>query len=244
MIQEQILKTLSLLVTTFLFFSFNSSTLNLEKKITINVSEPSALSFSMDKKSLFTVSDSDGSIHQLDLNGNVIKIIKTRASDLEGIVFHPDLNGYCVTEERIRKISCFDLNGKLLKSKAISFTGSSNAGFEGITYNSLNKHFYVVNEKKPTAILELDSDLNLIKTINFNFLSDLSDIAYDEEENKFYILSHESQKIILTDHLFNIENTFSIPNVIQAEGLVVDKINRKIYVVSDKDSSFNTFTLN
>jgi len=238
------LKTLGLLTATFLLLSFNSSTLNLEKKIAINVSEPSALSFSIDKKTLFTVSDSDGSIHQLDLNGKTIKVIKTKASDLEGIVFHPDLNGYCITEERIRKISCFDLNGILIKSKSIAFPGSSNAGFEGITYNSLNKHFYVVNEKKPTAILELDTDLNVIKTINFSHLLDLSDITYDEEENKFYILSHESQKIISTDHLFNVENTFSIPSVIQAEGLVVDKINRKIYVVSDKDSTFNTFTLN
>ncbi len=238
------MKTLVLIATTFLLLSFNSSTLNLEKKIAINVSEPSALSFSIDKKTLFTVSDSDGSIHQLDLNGKTIKVIKTKASDLEGIVFHSDLNGYCITEERIRKISCFDLNGTLLKSKSISFPGSSNAGFEGITYNSLNKHFYVVNEKKPAAILELDTDLNVIKTITFNHLLDLSDITYDEEENKFYILSHESQKIMATDHLFNVENTFSIPNVIQAEGLVVDKTNRKIYVVSDKDSTFSTFTLN
>jgi len=238
------LKKSIILLPTILMFSFSDINIKLEKNVKINVKEPSALSYNLNKTGFLTVGDSDSTIHELDFNGKTITTIKTKASDLEGIIAHPDLNGYCFVEERIKKISCFDQNGTLIKSKAIPFTTAFNQGFEGITYNSRNKHFYVVNEKKPTAIIELDSDLNLIKSTTINYAIDLSDIYYDEKDDQFYILSHESKKIIVTDANFTQIKSYGIPTIVQAEGLVVDKENNKIYVVSDDDSILTTFSIN
>lgn len=205
------------------------------------VREPSALSFSNDKKTLYTVSDNNGVVYQLDLTGKVLKEIKTPSSDLEGIVVHQDLGGFCVVEERVRNVVCYDMNGKEKNRKSINFQGESNSGFEGITYNPKNKNFYIVNEKKPMMILTLDHDLNIINKIEFNQSKDLSDIYYDEELNKFWLLSHESKEIYLTDLDFNIEKTYGIPNIIQAEGISVDSKNKKIFIISDKDSNFSVY---
>jgi len=234
-----------LLFCCYLFILGFSPSFDLEtiSQSVIKIAEPSALSYSLDRQSLLTVSDQDGAIYQIDFSGKIQKKIQTGLRDLEGIAAHPDLSGYCLVEERIRKVSCFDHENRLTKSKIIRFLKANNAGFEGITYNTLNKHLYVVNEKSPTIILELDLNLNLLKTVEFNHLLDLSDIYYEESENKFYLLSHESKKIISTDHLFNVESHFSLSNVIQAEGLVVDPLNKMIYVVSDKDSKFISFKM-
>lgn len=224
--------TVSAFSTTILKTSFSTYS---------SVKEPSALSFSLNKNSLYTVSDNNGSIYELSLDGKVLNEIKTSSRDLEGIVVHQDLNGFCVVEERVRNVVCLDDKGKELKRKAINFQGESNSGFEGITYNPTNKHFYIVNEKKPVSILVLDQHLNLVDTYSFSHALDLSDIYYDEATDKFWLLSHESKAIYLTNTSFEIEQQFSIPNIIQAEGISVDTKNKKIYVISDKDSSFTIF---
>lgn len=206
-----------------------------------NVREPSALSFSVDKKTLFTVSDNNGSIYELNLQGKILREIKTGLSDLEGIITHPDLGGFCLVEERIRTASCLDNTGKELKRKTIPFQGESNSGFEGISYNPLKKQFFIVNEKKPKSIITLDTDFNIVNTVNFDKALDLSDIFYDDLTDQFWLLSHESKEIYLTDSNFEIEKVFSIPSIVQAEGIVVDSKNKKIYIISDKDSSFTIF---
>lgn len=237
---------MNLTITLLTFFiagtaAYNTTILKTHFATYTNVKEPSALSFNTSKDSLYTVSDNNGSIYELSLDGKVLNEIKTSSRDLEGIVAHQDLNGFCVVEERVRNVVCMDNKGKELKRKAINFQGESNSGFEGITYNPSNKHFYIVNEKKPTSIIVLDFDLNPVDQFSFPHALDLSDIFYDEANNKFWLLSHESKAIYLTNTSFEVEQQFSIPNIIQAEGISVDTKNKKIYIISDKDSSFTIF---
>jgi len=215
--------------------------LKLIKSVTVKIPEPSALSFSMDQESLLTVSDQNGMAYSLSLEGAVLTQHQTSGSDLEGIVTHDDLKGFCTVSERIREIQCYDQKWKLLKSKKIPFPGSSNAGFEGLSYNPLNRHFYIVNEKSPTSIIEINDELEIVKTHQFNHSKDLSDIYFDSIEQKFWIVSHESNMIFQTDLSFNIQNKYSIPEVVQAEGIAADSINKKIYIISDKDSKFFIF---
>ncbi len=236
------LKLSFIIIGTLLFLGFKTPTvLKVASKTTLNVSEPSALSFSLDKKNFYTVSDSDGTIYKLDLNGKTVQTIRTNNDDLEGIVVHSDLGSFCIVQERMRSIVCYNELGKVSKSKSINFPGSSNAGFEGITYNARTKRFYIVNEKSPAAILELDSDFNLLKTIQVSNALDLSDITYDEKLDQFFVLSHESKKILIMDHAFRIVGELKIPEAIQAEGIAIDSENKKIYIVSDKDSAFITY---
>lgn len=231
----------SLFTSGALFAALAGGTLKTTLSTYTSVTEPSALAYSLDKKSLMAVSDNNGSIYQLNFDGKVLNEIKTASHDLEGITAHPDLKGFCVVEERVRNIVCMDQNGKETKRKAINFQGESNSGLEGITYNPKNKHFYVVNEKKPVAILALDPEFNIVAKFDFPLALDLSDIFYDETTNQFWLLSHESKEIYVTNAHFQIEQKYSIPKIVQAEGITVDSANKKIYIISDKDSSFTVF---
>ncbi len=215
--------------------------LKLIKSLTINIPEPSGLSFSMDQQSLWSVSDQNGMAYSLSFDGKILSQIKTGGKDLEGIVSHDDLNGACLVEERAREIVCYDQSWKVLKRKKIAFKGASNSGFEGITYNPSNRHFYIVNEKSPAVIIELNNDLEMLQTYKFDKALDLSDIFFDNHQQKFWIISHESQAVFETDLNFQIINQFMIPEVVQGEGISVDSINRRIFIVSDKDSKFFTF---
>ncbi len=224
-----------------LFLSLSSpaieiSPLKLIKSFTTKIPEPSSLSFSSDQQYLWSVSDQNGLAYSLNLDGQITSQFQTGGSDLEGIVAHDDLNGSCVVSERIRELRCFDKNWKSIKSKKIPFTGVSNSGFEGVAYNPLNRHFYIVNEKTPTAIVELNNEFDILRTMTFTEARDLSDIFFDNIEQRFWIVSHESKMIFQADLNFNILTRYSIPEVLQAEGIVVDSMKRKIYVISDKDS--------
>jgi uncharacterized protein YjiK len=53
-----------------------------------------------------------------------------------------------------------------------------------------------------------------------------------------WVISHESKKLYQLTSNFEIEMEFDLSDVVQAEGVVVDSLNKKIYVVSDKDSAF------
>lgn len=231
-----------ILMTTNLY---SQSSLSLQKKIILPIKEPSALSFSSDLKTLWTVSDNNGSIYSLSLDGKVLGEYKTSASDLEGITAHTDLGSLgslCVVLERLREVQCFDHNWKVSHKYKIPFSGQSNSGFEGITFNPDNQHFYIVNEKSPTSILELSKEFEIIKTHSISFAKDLSDIFYDSREQKLWVLSHESQKLFKLSLDFKIESQFDLPGVVQAEGVVVDSLNKKIMIVSDKDSAFTIYT--
>jgi uncharacterized protein YjiK len=223
------------------FTAYSKPSISLHKKIILPIKEPSALSFSNDYKSLWTVSDNNGSIYSLSLEGLVLGEIKTTASDLEGVVAHKDLSALgslCVVLERDREVQCFDQKGKISRKQKIPFAGVKNAGFEGITFNSDNQRFYIVNEKSPSAILELSIDFEILNTHTVNFAKDLSDIFYDSHEKKMWVISHESKKLYQLTSNFEIEMEFDLSDVVQAEGVVVDSLNKKIYVVSDKDSAF------
>ena len=232
---------LLILSSKFSFAASEEISPTLLLKTKINVKEPSALTYGLDKKSLWTVSDSNGSLYSLDFNGKILKEIKTNSSDLEGIVTHADLNGFCVVEERVRNVICLDANGKAMSKNAVAIAGASNSGLEGITFNTDNQKFYIVNEKDPAVILELDREFNILAKKTLTFAKDLSDVFYDEHEKKLWVLSHESQKAFRVDQNFQVELTINLSGIVQAEGFAIDSANKRFFVVSDKDSLFYSF---
>ena len=209
-------------------------------KSRLNIKEPSALSLSADKQFLWSLSDNNGSLYSLDFNGKILNEVRTDLTDLEGVTAHEDLGGMCVTQERLRQIVCLDELGKTISKNAVNISGASNSGLEGITFNPDNQKFYLINEKDPTIILELDRDFNILTKKSISFAKDLSDIFYDEQEKKIWVLSHESQKAFRLDQNFQFDLIINLRGILQAEGLVIDSLNRKAYVVSDKDNLFYT----
>ncbi len=240
---KKIINIFSLFLLSSHLFAVDSIELKSTGTATLTIPEPSGLSFTKDKTALWTLSDSNGIFYKISFDGKIISTHQTRRSDLEGIVDHSDLEAPCLIEERVRAILCLDKNFQEKKRKVIELGGGDNSGFEGISYSKNSQHFYIVNEKEPTLIVELDTNFNQIASYPFTHLKDLSDIFHDDLNDHFYILSHESKKIIKTDNKFTPLSELLIPEVKQAEGLVIDIKNKLVFIVSDKDSKFYKFNL-
>ena len=65
-------------------------TLELIDSYSLDVPEPSGLSFGPDKKTLLTVSDHTNHIYELDLQGKVLRIFEYTGKDLEGVTYNPN----------------------------------------------------------------------------------------------------------------------------------------------------------
>lgn len=207
----------------------------------LNITEPSDLALSYDKKSLWTVSDNTGNIYQLDLNGSRIKELQINGNDPEGITVIND-QVLLVVFEKKNEVAFYDTSGRKLKSEGLDLEEGFVVGLEGITYNKNTGRYYVVNEKEPMAVLELDDNFNQIDSKVLTFSSDLSGIFYEENEDVYWIISHESKLVGKFDKYFNLLKSYPVP-LQQGEGVAIDQVNKLIYLVSDEDNGFYVYRI-
>ena len=237
------MKKYIVLVSVLIIVSFvacNNSNKSQDKKspvelITSNKSEviePSDLCFSYDKNALWTVSDETNSAYLISFEGKILKTIKLEGKDPEGITVIDDTT-FAVVFERQRIFAKYSTSGKeLLRKTFEEFTGELNAGFEGLTYNPTNGHFFIVNEKDPRLFIELDGDLNIIKKKELTFASDYSGVFYDSINDCLWLISDESKLIAKCDFDGNVLDSFNV-SVPQMEGIAVDFNTKRIYAISD-----------
>jgi uncharacterized protein YjiK len=205
----------------------------------LKIPEPSGLTHSFDRKYLWTVSDRNSSIYLITFKGEVLKKIKVDAKQLEGITAI-DENTIAVLSEESNEIIVIDTSGNELMRKKIDIATEKNSGLEGISFNKSKNHFYVVNEKHPTTLIEFDSNLEEIKRIELDILKDLSGLSYDEERDCLWILSDEDKSIIKFSFDEGAVENYKI-DVIKAEGITVD--GNKIYIVSDETEKLYVFKI-
>ena len=113
---------------------------------------------------------------------------------------------------------------------------------EGITYDQNKKKFYLLNEKKPQLLITLDKNLFELKRDTINFSKDVSGIFFDDNDNTLWILSDESQRIYKTDLSGNPIEVFKI-KITQPEGITINKMRTKLFIVSDKTENLYVFDL-
>ena len=208
----------------------------------ILVIEPSGLTLTSDQNGFWTVSDEDSSLYKLDSYGMIIKRIKINGFDLEGITVIDEAT-LAIVLERTREVVILDTAGTEIKRVKINIEGELNSGLEGITYNESTKHFYIINEKDPPLIIELDGDLNEVRRDTIKFAADVSGIFYDENDNMLWILSDENQLVVKTDMELNIITKFKI-SVIQPEGITVNSKGDRMYIISDVEEKLSVYKIN
>ncbi len=214
----------------------------------IDIKEPSGLAVHHDGKSLWTVSDKDGSIFRLGLNGKILAHIKTSSKDLEGITALGDSN-LAVISERKREVHVYSLDGILRKKIELPLKGKKNKGIEGITCNPDNGHFFILNEDKPKKLYELDSDFTIVYEKKLKFSKDLSGICYDSVRNELWIISDESKLIARCTLKGDLVREYGA-GVKSIEGVAVSTVKKsdgqfqsKLYVVSDSESKLYVFQI-
>lgn len=245
------MRKISLLITALFLITFISckekeqppqKTLTYVGAYAISVPEPSGLVMTQDNRGFWTVSDETSTIYRLDNEGNVVQTVKVDGYDFEAITLIDDTT-LVILQERTREMVFLDTSGTELKRVKLDLEGELNSGPEGITFNPGNRHFYILNEKKPALFVELDEQLNIIKKDTLKFAKDVSGLYFDEANQVLWILSDESQLIIKTDLNGKPLEKINI-TIPQPEGITLSKDGKKLYIVSDNKEALYVFKVN
>lgn len=206
---------------------------------TISVPEPSGLDLTYDKKGFWTVSDETSTIYKLDGDGNVVSMIKVNGFDLEGVTTVSDTT-IAIVLERTREVLLLDTSGTEIFRKDLGLKGEANSGLEGITYIPDNGHFYVLNEKKPKLLIELDPKFEILNIDTLKFSKDVSGIFYDKKNKCLWMLSDENQLVVKTDMHGNVKERMDI-SIVQPEGITIAPDGKRLYIVSDNRNALYVY---
>jgi len=209
----------------------------------IDVEEPSGLDLSLDNNSLWTVSDKRSKIYQLDLTGNILQEINIPATDLEGITIDNSDNSVWVVLEGQGEILNVDILGNEIQRITIPAVRDGSGGLEGITLNSMNNHLFLLKEKDPGVLIELDTEFEILHFKHISTALDYSGMDYDEIENELWIVSDQDKKVYRYDLGGNVIDSYPI-NVEKAEGIAFDSSKKLVYIVSDSADSLFVYKYN
>ncbi len=208
------------------------------------VPEPSGLSLNYNTSYLWVVSDQTGKVYKVSLDGRTLQTLAYTGEDLEAVTQNPVDKTLWVAEERSREIVQLDTLGNELARFHIPVEQiDANNGLEGIAFNTSNDHLYVLNEKAPHLLVELNTNQAILNQYALTFADDCSGLVYDPTENIFWIISDESQTITKCDVTGNPIESFNL-TVPKLEGIALDLTRKVAYLVSDSKEELYIFSLN
>jgi uncharacterized protein YjiK len=217
--------------------------LGLISEYNLNVSEPSGLCLFGDTKEFLTVSDQTNQIYVVSDKGAVLRNFDFTGQDLEGVTYDPTLNEIFVIEETSRQVFRLDTNGVEISRFPVDiYYEDDKHGPEGISLDLETKHLFVVIEKKPGKLVELNLNGEIINSYHLSFADDYSAIYFDSQENRLWVLSDESKTLTSCDLTGKALNTYNT-GITKGEGLVVDTQNKMVYIVSDQENKMYVLSI-
>jgi len=208
----------------------------------IDVPEPSGLSFGPDKKTLLTVSDHTNQVYEMDMQGNIIRMLDYTGKDLEGVTYNPDKNLVVVAEEADREITFIDYDTgiKIETFKLAIPANSDNNGLEGISYNTNNKLYYIVNEMNPELLITWNEVSGIISEDKLDFASDYSGVFTDVDHSLLWFVSDQSKRVFKCDYNANVLEIFNLGEL-KYEGIVID--GNTICLVNDATAKLDYYQI-
>jgi len=203
------------------------------------VSEPSGLTIDEQGTTLWTVGGKN--IYRLALDGQVLEQINYTGIDLEGIAYDRRNGSLWVVEEGTRELINLATDGSVLARRALDLPGALNSGPEGLCFDDADSLF-VVNEKDPTLFVEIASDLTIKERVPLAFAGDYSGLAYNPNEQCFWMLSDQEQRIYLWTKTKGITGSYLLPYR-KAEGIAYDATNNLVYVVNDEQNKLYVYRI-
>ena len=203
----------------------------------VDVDEPSDL-VQVDGP-LYTVSDSHSKIYEIEPDGDTDVHLDIDVDDLEAIGFDAARGEFLVADEGSGKIWAIDDDGDRHDSIHIADAEDGNSGIEGLT-TTPSGHTFVVKEKDPVKIYELDSDGDMVAEVEPDFAGDLSAITYNPLDQHLYVLSDQDKALFRLTSSLVPDRGWRLP-VDKPEGLAF--AGTSLYVVSDSEARIYTFEL-
>ncbi|MEA3287763.1 MAG: SdiA-regulated domain-containing protein [Candidatus Marinimicrobia bacterium] len=214
--------------------------LELIESYSLDVDEPSGLSFGLDNRTLWTVSDKSGQVVHLDLQGNTLGSLAYQGTDLEGISFDTRDSTLWLVSENQATLIHIDTNGVELGSQWIAGV-SDGSGLEGIALDPVHSRIFMIKEKDFSALLILDDSLETQTYQRIGFAPDYSGLYYSNMNDKLWMLSHEASSIYLTDTSGTLLETYAF-FMEQPEGVVFDEVDSIFYIVDDATEKLHLYS--
>ncbi len=205
------------------------------KSYNLDIAEPSGLSWALNQIDLIIVDDHTNKAFTIDINGNKLSGFPYEGDDTEGITIDKLNNKIWIAEEAKSKLIQLDANGNETNSYKIDINRTSEKkGLEGLTYDSNNKTFYILNEAKPGLLIKWQINKGIISQTQLDFAQDYSGIFFNNADQSLWIVSDQSQKLFYCNKDAKVLQYFDL-DYPKAEGIVVDIANNRIYIVSDSE---------
>jgi uncharacterized protein YjiK len=179
----------------------------------------SALSYDPDRKTLFTVTNKNSELAELNLEGRVIRRIPlTGFGDAEAVEYIGP-GSYVISDEHSQSLFKVHVNDQTLfldandsEKLTLDIDVGGNNGFEGLAYDTQAQRLFVAKERKPVQIIEVRGfaqanarTANALEVTTDNarnaglFVRDLSSLQFDERSGHLLALSDESRQILELD---------------------------------------------
>ena len=201
----------------------------------LDIAEPSGLSWALNHKDFIIVDDRTNQAYTIDKNGKELGVFPYKGDDTEGITIDELNNEFWIAEEAKSKLIQLDASGNELNSYKIDINrDSKKKGLEGLTYDSKNKVFYILNEGEPGLLIKWQINSGIISQKQLQFAQDYSGIFFDNADQSLWIVSDQSQKLFYCDENAVVKQSFDL-DYQKAEGIVVDLPANRIYIVSDSE---------
>ncbi len=220
-----------------------NSALQLIESFNLNISSPSGLAFSPDEQSFWTVSDKPGGhIYRMSVDGTILSSLPYSGSDLEGISYNNTDKSIWVIEESTGELIHFDSNSVEIEREYISGSIDGSGGLEGIAINENNGHIFLIKEKDPGVLIELDQEFNMLQYNRLYFADDYAGLWYDKSQNQLWILSDQDKIVFRCDTTGIVLKSYSI-QFNKMEGIALDIVNNKVYLVNDLNNKLYIYNL-
>lgn len=208
----------------------------------LNIPETSGLSFYKQENTFLTVSDNSDRVYVISTEGEVLDSLIYDGQNLEGVVYDANSSLIFVVEEQTNEVVQLDTIGNEIDRFTIDLNNTEpNHGLEGITFNPQNGHLYVVSEKSPAILFELTTDGEIVNQHQLGFMEDYSSIYFDGPGNSLWILSDQSELLVRCDLSGQPLEWFKT-GLKDAEGLVVDSSNSKVWIITDSGNTLYYFS--
>lgn len=217
----------------------------------------SGLTFNADTGTLFAVINNPEQLIELNTKGEILRTIALNGfEDTEGITYLGNQQ-FAIIEERKRAIILVSINPQtevleltLQRSLAFPVPSANNNGFEGLTADPSSGRLYVVNEKSPRQLIQIDGFTSNQPNLSVSTPLDLenkpmgnkdfSGIYFSAKSQTLLLLSDESKQLtevalngqvrgVLQLKTGHAGLTKSIP---QAEGITLDN-KGTLYILSE-----------
>lgn len=209
----------------------------------LDIAEPSGLCWDLNHHNFIVVDDNTNKAYIIDKSGKTISTLNYTGDDTEGITTDTKNHQIWIAEEALSKLILMDYLGNELSSYNIDIKRTSiKKGLEGLSYNSYDNTFYILNEAEPGLLIKWTPDNGIISEKELQFAQDYSGIYADNADQSLWIVSDQSQQLFYCNNNGEVIQSFNL-DFPKAEGLVVDMENKRVFIVSDSEQKLYTYKI-